>query len=101
MEIFEIVLIVLAAFIAITLIRAVFFVPKKKDYGKASPEKVNADRAVKNLSEAIKIPTISYPEHELVDWSQFEKFHYFLEQTYPLIAKNLKREKVSLASLLY
>ncbi len=99
--ILEILLIILAAFIGLTLIRAAFFVPKKKDYGKSSPENVNAGRAVKNLSEAIKIPTISYPEHELVDWSQFEKFHDFLEQAYPLITKNLKREKVSIASLLY
>ncbi len=97
----EILLILLAAFIGITLIRAIFFVPKKKDYGKPTPEKVDADRAVKNLSEAIKIPTISYPDHDLVDWSQFEKFHDFLEQSYPLITKNLKREKVSIASLLY
>jgi len=97
----KIILIILAAFIVLTLIRAVFFVPKKKDYGKPSPENVDAERAVKHLSEAIKIPTISYPEHDLVDWSQFEKFHDFLEQAYPLITKNLKRENISDASLLY
>lgn len=100
-QILEILLILFAAFIGITLIRAIFFVPKKKDYGKSTPEKVDAARAIKNLSEAIKIPTISYPEHELVDWSQFEKFHDFLEKSYPLITKNLKREKISIASLLY
>ncbi|HZK39174.1 MAG TPA: M20 family peptidase [Clostridia bacterium] len=100
-QILVILLILLAAFIGITLIRAIFFVPKKKDYGKSTPEKVDSARAIKNLSEAIKIPTISYPEHELVDWSQFEKFHDFLEKSYPLITKHLKREKVSVASLLY
>ena len=67
-QVLEILLILFAAFIGITLIRAIFFVPKKKDYGKSTPEKVDSARAIKNLSEAIKIPTISYPEHELVDW---------------------------------
>ena len=100
-QVLLILLILFAAFIGITLIRAIFFVPKKKDYGKSTPEKVDSARAIKNLSEAIQIPTISYPEHELVDWSQFEKFHDFLEKSYPLITKNLKREKVSVASLLY
>jgi len=94
-------LVILGAFTVITFIRAAFYVPKRKDYGKLSPEKVDAERAAANLSGAIQIPTVSYPEHELVDWTQFERFHEFLDNTYPLIKKNLKREKISKASLLY
>lgn len=97
----KILLIALAAFIGLTLIRAAFYLPKKRERADLPPENINTDRAVKNLSEAIKIPTVSYPEHEKVDWAQFERFHAFLESAYPLIAKHLTREKIDKASLLY
>ena len=36
-----------------------------------------------------------------MDWSEFEKFHAFLEERYPFIHKTLQKEVVSKASLLY
>ncbi len=87
--------------VAATAVKAALYVPKKNDYGTASEEKVDAKRAQDNLSKAISIPTISYPEKEKVDFSQFEKFHKFLEETYPLIHKNLKKEVIKEASLIY
>lgn len=95
------ILIALGVFIVITLIRAIFFVPKKKEYEPLEDEHVDVDRAAKHLSGAIQIPTVSYPEKEKVDWSQFQKFHEFLEESYPLIHKNLTREDIAEASLLY
>lgn len=86
---------------AATAVKAALYVPKKKDYGKPTEEKVDAERALRNLSNAIAIPTISYPDKSKVDFAQFEKFHKFLEETYPLIHKNLKKEVVQEASLIY
>jgi len=100
-SVIEAILILLAVFIGITLVRAIFFVPKKKDYGRPAPENVDRARAEKHLAEAIQIKTISYPEDELVDWQEFERFHAFLDEAYPLIKKNLKREVIDKASLLY
>ncbi len=85
----------------INAVRAAKYVPEKKDFGDASVENVNVQRAMDNLSRAISIPTISYPEKERVDFSQFEKFHKFLEEAYPLIHKNLTKEVVLEASLIY
>lgn len=85
----------------VNAIRAAKYVPEKKDFGEASPEKVNLQRAMDNLSKAISIPTVSYPEKERVDFTQFEKFHKFLEEAYPLIHKNLTKEVVLEASLIY
>ena len=85
----------------INAVRAAKFVPEKKDYGTAPAENVNVQRAMDNLSTAISIPTVSYPEKERVDFSQFEKFHKFLEEAYPLIHKNLTKEVVLEASLIY
>ena len=55
------ILIALAVFIVITLVRAIFFVPKKKEYAPLEKENVDVERYRKNLSEAIKIKTISSP----------------------------------------
>lgn len=85
----------------INAVRAAKYVPEKKDYGEPSVENVNVQRAMDNLSKAISIPTVSYPEKERVDFSQFEKFHKFLEKAYPLIHKNLTKEVVLEASLIY
>ena len=95
------ILIALGIFIVITLIRAIFFVPKKRETKPLEKENVDVDRAAKHLSGAIQIPTISYSDKNRVDWSQFEKFHKFLEESYPLLHKTLEREDIAEASLLY
>ncbi len=84
-----------------TAIKAALYVPEKKDFGAMTEENVDAKRAQDNLSKAISIPTISYPEKEKVDFSKFEEFHKFLEETYPLVHKNLTKEVVKEASLIF
>ena len=91
----------IAAAAATNAVRAARFVPEKKDYGTLSPENVDAERAQRNLSKAISIPTISYPEKEKVDFTQFDKFHEFLDEAYPLIHKALTKEVICEASLMY
>ena len=85
----------------INAVRAAKFVPEKVDYGKAEPENVDVERAMAHLSTAISIPTVSYPEKEKVDFSQFDKFHDFLDEAFPLIHKTLEKEIVKEASLMY
>ena len=91
----------LALFILITLVRAAFFVPKKRAYEPLPEERVDRDRVMKHLSEAIRIPTVSYPDPADVDWAQFERFHAFLKESYPLIHQKLSCEVVPPANLLY
>lgn len=85
----------------VNAVRAAKFVPEKKDYGKAPIESVDVERAVAHLSTALTIPTISYPEKEKIDFTQFDRFHDFLDSSFPLIAKNLDKEIVKEASLIY
>lgn len=84
-----------------TAVKAALYTPKKKDFGEPTEENVDAKRAQEHLSKAISIPTISYPDKADVDFSQFDKFHAFLEEAFPLIHKNLKKEVVQEASLIY
>ncbi|NMP37904.1 MAG: M20/M25/M40 family metallo-hydrolase [Clostridiales bacterium] len=101
MEWWQWLLAAIGAFILITLIRAVFFTPKKKEAAALEPEQVDVKRYEEHLSQAIQIPTISYPDPKDVDWTQFEKFHAFLEKSYPLIHSKLEKEVVSYATLMF
>lgn len=92
---------VLGAAAAATAVKAALYVPKKKDFGAPTQENVNEERALEHLSKAIAIPTVSYPDKADVDFSQFDKFHAFLEEAFPLIHKTLKKEVVQEASLIY
>ncbi|MDO5449090.1 MAG: M20/M25/M40 family metallo-hydrolase, partial [Clostridia bacterium] len=70
----------------------------KKEINK---EQVDVERVSEKLSKAIQIPTIAQLDEEGFDWSEFEKFHKFLEESFPLIHKTLKREVICHADLVY
>ena len=101
MKVLFAILAVIAAFILITLIRAVFFKAEKVKGGVFPDELVHPERAQENLSKAIRIKTISHEDDSKTDWSEFERFHSFLREAFPLIHKNLEIENVSKASLLF
>lgn len=82
-------------------VHAAVYRPKKVDVKPVPEEKVNVERYRQNLSKAIQYKTISYRETDRVDWKEFEKFHKFLDEAYPLIAKNLEKEIIPPANLLY
>ncbi len=84
-----------------TAIKAAKFVPEKRELPPLEEEKVNEERCLEHLSKAISIPTISYPDKENIDFTQFDAFHAFLEEAFPLIHKNLKKEVIQEASLIY
>lgn len=94
---------VIAVLLAITAIHAAFFVPPKKTVSESvlTDETVDTDRYCKNLSDAIRIKTISNYDRDLVDWNEFDKFHKFLEERYPLVHKTLSKTEIADASLVY
>lgn len=59
------------------------------------------ERAIENLSEAIRFETISHQDPSRVDIEEFHSFHAFLERAYPLVHGRLQKEVVGDASLLY
>ncbi len=97
-----IILAVFVLFLLITAIRAIFFVPKKRDKTDTLPEEnVDVERYRKKLTEAIKIKTISNYDAKLVDWNEFDKFHAFLRESFPLIHEKCEITKIAEASLIY
>lgn len=93
-----ILLVLLAAYILLRI-----FMFKSKRYGVEKEEcpKIDLDRAVKNLSEAVKLKTISYFDKAKIDWGEFERFIKFLEEAYPLVHSKMERERINKYSLLY
>ncbi|WP_282122875.1 M20 family peptidase [Algibacter mikhailovii] len=53
---------------------------------------VDLDSAVKRLSKAVTYKTISNQDRDDFDTKAFEGYHKFLEQSYPLVHKTLKKE---------
>lgn len=92
-----------AAGVGISMVRAATtYKAKPVEAGEQlTPEKVDVDRFIKNLSKAIQIPTICNVDESVVDWSKFDEFHAFLKDAYPLIHEKLDLELISTRSLLY
>ena len=64
-------------------------------------EKVDVDKYIKDLSDAVKIKTISNFDKSLIDYAPFEEFRAFLDERFPLIAKELRKEVLADGALLY
>lgn len=58
-------------------------------------------RALDNLRELVRIPTISRLNPDETDWSQFERFVGMLETLYPLVHSRLTRQVVAGHTLLF
>lgn len=101
MKVFLIILAVIIALILLTIIKAHFYKAEAPKVEPMPKENVNSERVQKHLSQAISIKTISNPDDNLVDWSEFDRFHEFLEAEFPLIHKHCTKEKVSQASLIF
>jgi carboxypeptidase PM20D1 len=56
---------------------------------------------LEHLTEAVRIPTVSFEDPEQTDRAVFAEFRAFLERTYPATHAALRRETVAGDSLLY
>ncbi len=92
---------VIAAFIAIILIRTALFVPKKLPEIKAEPVFVNAEKAASDLSEMLKCQTVSDRCRENENGAEFEKFEQLLKRLFPNVHKKCSLEHPTDRALLY
>jgi len=59
------------------------------------PKGFNIDQAVKHLSQAIQINTVSYPDYNAIDFARFDEFLHFLETAYPTVNQVCQREIIN------
>ena len=86
---------------AVNLAHAACFKPAKTDWGVSTDENVDLDRMQNHLSRAIQFKTISNADESKTDWSEFDRFHAFLDEAYPLITQTLEKEIIGRANLMY
>jgi len=91
-----ILLFVLLILLLVIFYRTHIFQNKSRDFVRTKKEKIDPERAIANLSAAIGFRTISGKNPEA-----FKGLISFLEKTYPLVHKELKREVINEHSLLY
>lgn len=53
------------------------------------------EKALTNLSEAIKIKTVSYAKQDTSSEGEFKKFKEFIAKTYPLVHKKLVKKEIN------
>lgn len=82
-------------------VHAAVYKPEKRAVPVLEKTGINTERYRKNLSKAISIKTISYRDSSVTDWAEFDKFHAFLDEAYPLIKEKLTKEIVPPANLVY
>ncbi len=92
---------ILAALIAFILVRAILFVPEKKE--NITPEiiSVDTDKVTESLSELIKCRTVSDRNKENEDESEFVKFEETLSKLFSNVYKTCTLEKPSDRALLF
>ena len=86
--------IIVVIFLAVILIRAAMFKPKKAAQAPVPPVFVNGEKATSDLAEMIKCKTISHADVSLDDESEFEKFEKLLPELFPAVFKKCSFEKV-------
>jgi carboxypeptidase PM20D1 len=62
---------------------------------------INEVKAVEHLSKAITYKTISYQERSKFDFTEFDNFISFLEESYPSVHTQLELEKINEYGLIY
>jgi len=67
----------------------------------ASALEINSSAGAEHLSRAIQFKTVSYQDPAKFDPAPFLSLQAYLEKTYPLLHKNLKKELVANYTLLY
>ena len=96
-----ILLALLAAFLAVVLVRAAMFKPKAETHAAPSEAEVDGQHAIDSLQQMVRCKTVSYPDKALEDRAEFEKFKTLLKKRYPNIHKVCTREEIGLTGLLY
>ena len=96
-----IILVILAVFIIVILVRTIRFQPKTEVPAEETPVTVNQEKIVEDMVDMIRCRTVSNRDEAMVDRNEFTKFHKLLEERFPHIHNTCHLEKVGKTGLLY
>ena len=87
--------------LAVVLIRAACFRPKKEEEQDVAPISFDGDAAAAALQQLIRCKTVSYYDRSLEDEAEFEKLINLLPQLYPTVHRTCSLERFAGRALLY
>jgi len=91
----------LLAFIIILFVRTLRFTPPAEQAVDIAPERVDEDKAVRDLQALIRCRTVSYRDKALEDNAEFDKLEALLPELYPHVAHTCDFHKPGPRSLLF
>ncbi len=96
-----IILLIVVAFFAVLVIRAVMFQPRKELVPAGDEVKLNEEKIVRDMQELIRCKTVSYNDETLIDQAEFQRFRELLPKLYPQIHARCERKFLGVNGLLY
>ncbi|MBP3656022.1 MAG: M20 family peptidase [Clostridia bacterium] len=94
-------LLALAAFAAVIIVRTLRFVPAPQEPVSPIPAEPDRERIVRNMQDMIRCRTVSGRDWSKVDEPEFEKFRALLKERYPNVHRAFTLERVGRTGLLY
>ncbi len=91
---------IVVVFLLVLIIRALCFKPAPDKSISPSGVDFDKDAAVEHLSKMIRMRTVSYPELEKEDESQFEGFRALLPELYPTVYEKCELERLGRTGIL-
>ncbi len=88
-------------FLAIILVRAVLFKPYPEPEMISGEIAVKEDKIIKDMSDMIRIKTVSYQDKSKVDDKEFDKFRALLAERFPLVHDKCNLLRLGDSGLLY
>ena len=92
---------IIAAFIAVLLIRTLNFKPLPEEAADTTEEVFDKEKAVEHLQALIRCKTVSYRNKELEDDGEFQKLEALLPTLYPHVCETCELVKPTDRSLLF
>lgn len=96
-----VIIVLLAAFLTVILMRAALFKPVETERVQASGIELNREKIVEDMAEMIRCKTVSYIEEELICREEFARFEQVLQERFPLVCQNCSFTKIGKTGLLY
>lgn len=88
-------------FVAVLLVRAAMFKPRKELVPSGETVELNEEKIVADMQEMIRCKTISYNDETLIDQAEFQEFRELLPKLYPHIHETCERKFLGVNGMLY
>ncbi len=94
-------LMLVVAFLAVILIRALRFKPRATQAVAVEEAAVDGQKAIDDLAEMIRCKTVSYYDDEKIDQAEFQKFRALLKKLYPTVFHKASYEEIGPSGILF